>query len=397
MQIGLIGKPSSGKSTFWNAATLGVAEVSSRPFTTIKANQGTGYITRKCVHEELGVECEPMNSKCEQGIRLIPATLLDVAGLIEGAWEGKGLGNQFMNDLMQASALIHVLDTAGATDAEGNPVKAGEHDPAEDVHFLEREIDYWIKGILKKNWGKISKQATVSKKPWESLGNQLSGLGIGEESVKETIGQEGFSQKPDEWSEEEILRFATVIRKKNKPLLIAANKMDLPGAEENLKKLREKFPEHIFVPCCAEAELALRKAEKAGVIEYVPGEGDFKLLKEDIEEKQKKALEFIRENILKKFGSTGVQDAINKTAFELLKLIVVYPVEDANKWKSGKGNILPDAFLIPVGSNAYDMAVKIHTGFGPRFIAAIDCRSKQKLGKEHALKMDDVVKVQLSN
>jgi len=394
MQIGIVGKPSSGKTTFFSAGTLVDAEISSRPFTTINPNQGTAYVSRKCVHEELEKQCQPVNSKCEQGVRLVPIQALDVAGLIEGSWQGKGMGNQFMSDLMQATALIHVLDVSGTTDAEGNPCKG--HNPAEDVRFLEREVDYWIKGILEKNWGKVSKQATSSGKPAEALAVPLSGLGMSEEQVKDVFDKQEFGAKPDEWNEEEILGFASAIREKSKPMLVACNKIDLPEAKENYERLVKEFPEKVFVPCSAEAELTLRKAAKTGLIEYVPGAKEFDV-KGELEEKQQKALDFIKENVLAVWGSTGVQQCINKTAFELLGLIAVYPVEDANKLASGKGRVLPDVYLLKKDSNALDLAGAIHSDFVERFVAAVDCRTHQKLGKEHALKMDDVVKIQLKH
>jgi hypothetical protein len=393
MQLGVVGKPNTGKSTFFSAATMVPAEIGNRPFVTVKPNQGTGFVTRKCVHGEFGVECQPQNSKCEKGVREIPVTFLDVAGLIEGAWLGKGLGNQFLNDLMQASALIHVLDASGTTDAEGNPCSG--HNPSEDVVFLEREVDYWVKGILEKNWGKVSKQAASSKNPAEALAKPLSGLGISEEQVKEVL-ENGFGKKPSEWSEEEKLGFASAIRQKSKPTLIACNKIDLPQARENCERLAQEFPDKTFVACSAEAELTLRKAAKANLIEYVPGAKEF-TVKGELSGQQKRALDFIQEQVLDAIGSTGVQEAINKTAFGLLGLIVVYPVEDANKLASGKGHVLPDAYLLEKNSTALDLATAIHTGFGERFAAAIDCRTHQKLGRDHPLKMDDVVKIQLGH
>lgn len=395
MLIGIIGKPNSGKSTFFSAATLVDAEIGNRPFVTIKPNQGTGYVTQKCVHLELGKECQPMNSKCEKGIRLIPIQMLDVAGLIEGAWKGRGLGNQFLNDLMQAKALVHVLDCAGATDAEGNVCEAGKHDPAEDILFLEKEIAYWICGILEKNWRAISKKADAEKKPAESIAKQLSGLGVSEEQVKRVLAK-GFNEKISLWSKEELLRFCEEIRKESKPMIIACNKMDLPHAKENFEMLKKKFPTHRFVACCSEAELALRKAAKEGLIEYIPGNGEFKILKE-LNEKQKKALNFIKKNILENFGNTGVQQVINETVFELLKLVVVYPVQDQNKWIDGKGHVLPDAFLVKKGTTPKQLAGIIHTDFLKRYIGAIDCRSKQKLSENYEIKNNDVIKILLKN
>ncbi len=397
MQMGIVGKTNTGKSTFFSAATLVDAEIGNRAFVTIKPNQGTGYVTSKCPHSEKFEKCDPVNSRCVNGVRLIPVSMLDVAGLIPGAHEGKGLGNRFMNDLMQAKALIHVLDVSGTTDAEGNPARRGDYDIAQDVRFLEEETAWWIKGILEKNWNKVSKQAALDEKgPSAGLAAQLSGLGIGEEDVVSVLKRGGFSDRPDEWGSEEMLRFAGEVRGKGKPVLIAANKIDKEGGKENFDRLVKEFPGHIFVACCAEAELALRRADRAGAIKYVPGKKDFEITG-NLGEKQKKGLDFIRENILNVYGGTGVQEAINKTAFDLLGQIVVYPVQDANKWVSGKGNVLPDAYLVRKGSTAIDLAGAVHTDFVKRFIAAVDCRTGQKIGKEHELKDKDVVKIQLSN
>ncbi|PIU21696.1 MAG: redox-regulated ATPase YchF [Candidatus Diapherotrites archaeon CG08_land_8_20_14_0_20_34_12] len=393
MQIGIVGKPNSGKSTFFSASTLIDVEIGNRPFVTIKPNQGIGYVTSKCVHPDLGKECQPQNSKCINRVRLIPIQLLDVAGLVKDAWKGRGLGNQFLNDLMQAHALIHVLDISGTTDAEGNPINGG-HDPAEDVLFLEKEIDYWIKGILTNNWIKIMRKADAEKKASEALAMQLTGLGISEKHIKGVLVKLGFDDVLEEWSEEQLLEFCEEIRKFSKPMLIACNKIDLPDSRENFERLKKQFPEHIFVACSAEAELALRKAAKEGLIEYIPGGNDF-AIKKELPEKQKKALEFIKESILKQYGSTGVQEAINKTAFELLKLIVVYPVQDQNKWISAKGHVLPDAFLIKECSTPKELAAKIHTDFIEKYLGAIDCRSKQKISETTELKNNAVVKILL--
>ena len=397
MQIGVVGKPSSGKSTFFSGATLVDVEISGRPFTTIKPNKGTGYVTIKCVHDEKGKQCQPQNAKCENGIRMIPVQMLDVAGLIEGSWQGKGLGNQFMSDLMQASALIHVLDASGGTDAEGNVVSAGDYNPSNDVDFLENEVAYWIKGILTKNWGKISKSISASEKIAEGLANQLSGLGIKEEEVKEVLGQGVFAgKKPRDWGENELLEFSKSIMGKSKPMVVAANKCDLESAKENIDKLKSEFPKHTIIPSSAESELALRKAAKAGLISYIPGEKEFEILNE-IPEQQKKALEFIRKNVLDVYGSTGVQQAINKTAFELLNLVVVYPVQDQGKWESGKGHYLPDTFLVKKGTTPKQLAGIIHTDFLNRYMGATDCRSGKKISEDYEIKNNDVIRIILRN
>ncbi|MFH1224512.1 MAG: redox-regulated ATPase YchF [Candidatus Diapherotrites archaeon] len=399
MLIGIVGFPNTGKSTFFSAASLVDVPIANRPFTTIKPNRAVSWVKTKCIHDEKGVKCQPVNSKCMDGWRLVPIELIDVAGLVRGAHEGRGLGNQFLSDLMQAKALIHVLDASGSVDLEGNVVERGSADPCDYVEFLENEIAWWIKGILEKNWRSLSKKAGLDARgPAAALAEQLSGLGITEAEAKHVLKEGEFSERPDMWGEEEILEFSKAVRAKSKPIVIVANKIDVPGAKENYEKLKQKFPDRIIVPTCSEAELALRKAERGGAIKYVPGEGKFEVANEGtLGEKQKNALGFIQKKVLDAYGSTGVQEAINRTAFELLNLIVVYPVQDANKWCSAKGNVLPDAYLLPKGSNAYDLAVAVHTDFGPRFIAAVDCRSGKKLGKEHELQNNDVVKIQLKN
>ncbi|MCD6434375.1 MAG: TGS domain-containing protein, partial [Candidatus Diapherotrites archaeon] len=308
--------------------------------------------------------------------------------------QGKGLGNQFLNDLMQAKALIHVLDASGSIDSEGNLVEAGSHDPAEDVIFLEKEIAYWIKQILTKNWQKLTRQVASTKKPIDAIATQLSGLGITPQNVQQIFDAEKFSAEIQKWNEQTILDFASSIVKHAKPILIAANKIDVDPARENLKKLQKQFPEKIFVACFAEGELALRKAARQGLINYLPGSTDFEIVKQ-LSDEQKKALEFIREK-MQEFNGTGVQEALNAVAFELLKLIFVYPVEDALHWTDSKGNILPDALLVENNTTPLELAEKIHSSFRERFIAAIDARTKQKLAKDYNLKMNDVIKIQLS-
>src|SRR3990170_6851112 len=177
--LGVIGKPNTGKSTFFSAATLATVEIANYPFTTIKPNRGVGYVRTPCVHEEFGVNDNPRNSLCNNGVRLIPVELIDVAGLVPGAWEGRGLGNQFLDEIRRADALIHVVDASGGTDCEGRICKLGEHDPLEDVQFLEHEITMWIASILKKDWPKLARTAEAeSKDLYGMLEERLSGLAI---------------------------------------------------------------------------------------------------------------------------------------------------------------------------------------------------------------------------
>jgi hypothetical protein len=373
MEIAICGKTNVGKSSFFKAATMIDVEISNRIFCTIKPNVGISYVTSVCPCNELKIKCNPRNSQCINGVRLIPVKLWDIAGLIPGAHEGRGLGNQFLNDIIQADMLIHIVDASGTTDSEGQPTEG--HDPSEDVRFLEEEIDLWFADVIERHLEKIK-----DEKKAEGI---LAGLGIKDKHVKEVMEKIGLNN---------IKEFARELRKISKPMLIAANKMDLPRSEENIKKMRKDFPHLAIVPCSAEAEIALRVAAKAGFIDYIPGVKDF-TVKKELNEKQKRALELIKTNILDKYGSTGIQDCLNKAVFDFMKYIAIYPVENEHKFSDKKGNVLPDVFLMPPNSTALDLAFKVHTDIGEKFIGAIDASTGRKVGGDHILKNNDIIKI----
>jgi ribosome-binding ATPase YchF (GTP1/OBG family) len=392
MLLGLVGRPNSGKSTFFKAATLAEVEIASYPFTTIKPNHGIGYVKVECVDKEFSVQCNPLHGFCIKGNRFVAFDLMDVAGLVKGASEGKGLGNQFLDDLRQADVFIHIVDISGTTNAEGK--QTVEHDPTNDIEFLEDELNKWFHGILVKAWKSFARKIEVEEANFaESVSKQFSGLKVREDQVKKVLLKLSFSDKPSEWSDKQLMEFASELRRESKPMIIAANRIDMPRAEENYRKLKQKFPEMIVVPCSADAELALREATKKGLIDYILGERRFNNIKGKTTEKQKLALESIRENVLDKFEhGTGVQEVLNKAVFELLKYIVIFPAP-ANKLKDSDGNILPDSFLLPQGSTALDLAYFLHTDFGDNFIKAIDARTKKALGKNYELKNKDVLEI----
>ncbi|MEM3722522.1 MAG: GTPase, partial [Candidatus Bathyarchaeia archaeon] len=236
--LGIVGKPNVGKSTFFSAATLAPAEIANYPFTTIKPNRGVGYVRTPCVCKEFNVKDTPVNSICIEGERLIPVEFIDCAGLVPGAWQGRGLGNQFLDEIRKADVLIHVVDASGGTDSEGRICKPGEHDPLEDVKFLEHEITMWIANMLKKDWPRIARTAeSASKDLLSILEERLSGLAIKRAHIFEAVRRTGLNaDKPTAWSEEDFLRFIDTLRQIAKPMLIAANKMDIPTAEENFEK-----------------------------------------------------------------------------------------------------------------------------------------------------------------
>lgn len=392
MLIGLVGKPSAGKSTFFKAATLAEVEIASYPFTTIKANHGIGYLKIDCIDKEFGVKCNPSHGFCIKNQRFVPVELMDVAGLVPGASEGKGLGNQFLDELRQADVFIHIMDSSGTTDAEGKPME--NYDPCNDVEFLEEELNKWYYNILVKAWKGFAKKAEAENASFaEAVAKQFSGLKVNEEQVKKVLLELNLPEKPSTWNENQVMKFASALRRESKPTIIAANKVDLKKGRENYERLKEKFSDLIIMPCSADSELALREAAKAGLIDYIPGEGDFKILG-DLTEKQKQALEKIKENVLDNFKEgTGIQAILNYSVFELLKYIAVFPVDSSNRLTDSKGNILPDCFLLPEGSTALDFAFFLHTDFGNNFIKAIDARTKRVIGKDHSLKNRDVLEI----
>ncbi|MEM3350294.1 MAG: redox-regulated ATPase YchF [Saccharolobus sp.] len=392
ISIGVIGKTNVGKSTFFSAATLRDVEIANRPFVTIKPNEGIGYVKVKCVHTEFNVKCNPKNSICINDYRFIPIKLIDVPGLIPGAHKGRGLGNKFLDDLRQANALIHVIDASGSTNEEGVPVEPGSRNPEEDIKFIENELDEWFYSIVSKDWSKFARTADLSGKDIvEALLNKLSGISVNRYHIIEALKITKLENlKLMQWSEEDLRLFAKSLRLISKPMIIAANKSDLREARNNIKLLREKYK--WVIPTSAISEISLRKASKSGIINYIPGDSNFTILK-PLNEKQKEALEYIKNNVLKVYGSTGIQDAINTAVFEALNMIVVYPVEDERKLSDKNGNVLPDALLLKRGSTPRDLAFAIHSELAKGFLYAIDVKKKIRIGDDYLLQPNDVIKI----
>ncbi len=393
MLLGLVGKPSCGKSTFFKAATLADVLIASYPFATIEPNHGIGYVRVKALCSELGVKCNPRTGYCDSKTRFVPVELMDVAGLVEGASEGKGLGNQFLDSLRQADLFIHIVDCSGTTNAEG---QQGEGDPVADVKMLENELNKWYAGILKKVWAKLAKSLQVTKEDSaKAISKQFSGLRVSESDVKSVMNSLKLNTESiATWSEDDLLNFASSLRYRTKPMIIAANKTDKVGAKENLERLRIEFNDLMIIPCSADSELSLRQASKVGMIDYTPGANDFVIHEDKVNSEQKGALEKIKKNILDVYGSTGVQEVLDIAVFDLLKYIAIFPA--GSRLADSKGNVLPDCFLLPPGSTALDFAYYLHTDIGDKFVKAVDVRTKMAVGKEHVLKNRDGIEIMTS-
>ncbi|MCL1810960.1 MAG: redox-regulated ATPase YchF [Methanomassiliicoccaceae archaeon] len=391
MQVGIVGKPNVGKSTFFGAATMASVEIANYPFTTIEPNKGVAYVRTPCPCKDLDLKCTPHNSACINGTRMVPVEMLDVAGLVPDAWEGKGLGNKFLDDLRQADAFINVVDASGTTDIEGNTIDPGKYDPSEDVVFLRKEIALWMREIIKNGLSKIARQAKMQgSKPETILQERLAGLSVTEGQIKEALRSVELPQDPTLWDDETLLALCVKIREISKPMIIAMNKADI-SPPENLDKLRKMGDPAI--PTLAETELALKKAGAAGLIDYVPGDSAFTIKPGvALSEGQKKALDYMAEK-MKGYNGTGVQACLEDCVFRMLDLIAVYPVEDESKYTDHFGRVLPDCILMPRGSTARDLAYKVHTELGDKFIRAVNARTKRTVGADYVLLEGDIIRI----
>ena len=392
MLVGVVGKPNIGKSTFFRSATLAHADTGNYPFVTIKPNIGKAFVRVKQGSLEFDKQDQPREGYVQKEWRFVPIDLMDVAGLVPGAHKGLGMGNAFLDDLRQADVLIHVIDLAGATNEKGEAVEPFSYDPANDIRFLEEELDHWYHGILKKGWDKFSR--TIQQTHADiavSLSKQLSGLGVTEDMCKDIINHMQLpTDKVTQWSDEQLFSLARTLRTHTKPIIIAANKIDVPGVADTLQTLRKQFPDYMIIGCSAESELALKEAHKHNIIHYCPGDTEFTITG-NANEKQQQALQFIKDHVLS-HQSTGVQDILDAAVFSLLKCIAVFP-GGVGKLEDSDGNVLPDCFLMPEHTTALDFAYRLHTDFGKNFIKAVDVRSKKPVGKDHPLHHRDIIEI----
>jgi len=387
LTVALAGKPNAGKSTFFEAATRDAVESANYPFTTIDPNHGVAYVRTECPCLDREERCG--HEHCRAGKRYVPVELLDVAGLVPGAHEGRGLGNQFLDELTNADAVIAVVDAAGATNAEGEPVEVGSYDPVEEVDFVESELVEWLADILDRNWETIERR---SRSPDfdvdEALADVLTGFGASEADVAACLRAIEYPDDPIAWEDSDRHALAEHLRAETKPILVAANKADIAPAE-NLERLLEL--DRPVVPTTAEGELALRRAAEADLVDYDPGDVDFSIVGE-VSDEQRGALEDLQDTVAE-YGGTGVQQALNDAIYGMLDRITAYPVEDQSKWTDATGTVLPDAHLLRKGSTPRDLAFAVHSDIGEGYLHAVDARSGRDLGDDRELEEGDVIKI----
>ncbi|QHS16141.1 redox-regulated ATPase YchF [Halopenitus persicus] len=388
--VALAGKPNAGKSTLYTAATMADVDVANYPFTTIDANRGVTHVRTECPCLDREERCGAEN--CRDGKRYVPVELLDVAGLVPGAHEGKGLGNQFLDELTNADVILNVVDASGGTDAEGEPVPVGSHDPLEDVDFIEREMDLWLAGIIDRNWESVERK---SRSPdfdlEEALTDLLTGFGATAADVTAVLRSVEYPADPFKWADADRERLARSLRRRTKPIVVVANKADV-APQEHIDRLREETDQPV-VFAAADGELGLRRAAEAGIVAYDPGDPDFEIVDDDaVSESQREGLEGIRD-VMDAFEGTGVQTALNTAVYDRLDRFTAYPVQDAAKWTDARGNVLPDAFLLRAGATPKDLAYAVHSDIGEGYLHAIDARSSRRIGEDHELSEGDVIKI----
>ncbi len=395
IKIGLIGKTNTGKTTFFNSATLSTAEISNYPFTTKQPAIGNAHAITLCVHKEFNLQDQPKNSRCINGWRFIPVELVDLPGLIKGAWEGKGLGNQFLSIAAQSDALLHVVDASGSIDASGKIAEPGTGDPIADVADIEEELVMWYLKLLEANRDKISRAISSGMDTIPAITEVFRGINVREDHVKVALQANNLTAtKFDDFGPEESKDFCWSLRDVSKPTLIVANKVDLPTATDNFRRLQEEYKDMIVIPASADAELTLRRAEHRGLIQYIPGDERFEIKEQSVlNDKQKWALNFIRKDILGEYMRTGVQFAINVAVFKLLKMNAVYPVADSQKFADKHGNVLPDVYLMRAGSTVEDLAREIHSELAKGILYAMDARDGLRLPVNYHLKDRDVLSI----
>jgi ribosome-binding ATPase YchF (GTP1/OBG family) len=387
LALALAGKPNAGKSTFYQAATMADVDVANYPFTTIDANRGVSHVRTECPCLELEERCG--NDRCHDGTRYVPVELYDVAGLVPGAHEGRGLGNQFLDELMGADAIVNVIDAAGATDEEGEPVDVGAFDPMEEADFVESELDAWLAGVVADNWETIERRSRSPDFDLEAaVADVMSGLGASERDVTACLRAVEYPEDPMQWDDSDRAAFASVLRRRTKPILLVANKADV-APRENIERLREV--DKPVVPATADGELALRRAREAGVVDYDPGDPEFEITGE-VSDDQRTGLERIR-GVMAEFGGTGVQAALNATALDLLEHLVVFPVENETRWTDKRGRVLPDAHLLPRGSTPKDLAHAVHSDIGEGYLHAVNARTDRRIAEDYPLEDGDVIKI----
>lgn len=371
-------------------------------FTTIDPQRAVGYLQIECACARKGLSdrCRPNYGACVDGKRSVPIELLDVAGLVPGAHEGKGLGNKFLDDLRHADALIHVVDVSGTTDAEGKATRG--YDPSVDIEWLRGEIVRWIQGNLMEKWGSIKRRHIAIKgNAVDTLQGQFSGYGSTHATVAKTLDKLQLKEPLEHWSDETVSKVVNAFTDEKFPTVIALNKIDHADADRNIAKIAKMQPPEKIVLCSAISEVFLRRLAKQKYIRYTEGSeyldtredliedgdpdgGDLK----EMDDKLKQRIENLKDMVLYRFGSTGVVQVLQRAA-DLLGLVPVFPVRNIHTYGSGgqsggTGPVFRDCVLVRKGSTVGDVARKV---MGDAPIAFIEGDGGRRVADEQLIEV----------
>ena len=364
--IGLVGKPSAGKSTLFNAATgdATAAKVAAHPFTTIEPNTGAALCGIPCpctagtlptggtttqhalFAKDSPPQCEAELSHTATGLRLATLTIRDVAGLVPGAYQGRGKGNKFLDDLNDADVLIHVVDASGRTNAEGqarevDSVKTTvEEDVLQEVHWVRLEIHQWIYTNVLRKWDAIRRRP--EKLPIMFTGYHATTSMVHMAARKANITQKQMEQ-PGTWDHETLHRLVAAFIRIRFPVVVAMNKCDVPGADRNVAYVKAKLPAETIVQLSADIETQLLKLRDEGKIRYAAGgcpEGELP--------------QHVKQYLAGNSNMSGVSAALS-TAIGVRPTVRVYPVLDPGTFASYGGGVLQHCMHLTPGSTPADL------------------------------------------
>jgi ribosome-binding ATPase len=290
-----------------------------------------------------------------------------------------------------------VVDISGSLDSEGQEISEGAYNPIEDIFFLEKEIDYWFKDIItREDWQKFTRKIEQEKLSFlDMLEERLAGISVKRHHILQAMSDSQLNfEHLTNWTDDDLLKFSSILRKISKPIIIAANKIDKPTSLKNLEELQKVYHDKV-IPCTALAEYWLRKYAETNIIHYKPGGDSFQILeKEQLKETELKSLNSIQTKILDKFNNTGIQEILNYAVYQVLNQIVVYPVYDAQNYTDKDGNVLPDAFLVSKGTLLKKFVeTKIHSELAKNFIYGINARTKMRLGENYQVENNDIIRI----